>query len=62
MADQKLGNREVLNVRWAFDDPAPASMRRVRFALIHHKSTGFNTNNLLYIVWTTELVMKSHLE
>lgn len=29
MADQKLDNRELLNVRWAFDDPNPKSRKEV---------------------------------
>lgn len=29
MSDQKLNNRELLNVRWAYDDPNPKSRREV---------------------------------
>jgi len=34
MSDQKLEHRELLNVRWAFDDPNPKSRKEVnRFLL-----------------------------
>ena len=29
MSDQKLNNRELLNVRWAFDDPNPKARKEV---------------------------------
>lgn len=29
MSDQKLDNRELLNVRWAFDDPNPKARKEV---------------------------------
>ena len=29
MSDQKLNNRELLNVRWAYNDPNPKSRREV---------------------------------
>ena len=34
MSDQKLNNRELLNVRWAFDDPNPKARKEVSTCIV----------------------------
>ena len=46
MSDQKLDNRELLNVRWAFDDPNPKSRKEVNRFLFCVTILDFGQPNL----------------
>lgn len=47
MSDQKLNNRELLNVRWAFDDPNPKARKEVSTFSVSKKHVKLVSVNFL---------------